>query len=64
MEPTSSPQSFADYNQVSTWAKDAVTKAQSLGLIQGKSGGKFDPKGFVTRAEIAKMMYSFLDNAK
>ncbi|MFD1177418.1 S-layer homology domain-containing protein [Paenibacillus puldeungensis] len=61
---TSSLQSFADNNQVSPWAKDAVTKAQSLGLIQGKSGGKFDPKGYVTRAEIAKMLYSFLDIAK
>lgn len=60
----SSPQAFADYNQVSPWAKDAVTKAQSLGLIQGKNNGKFDPKGSVTRAEIAKMLYSFLDMAK
>ncbi|MNO21515.1 Endo-1,4-beta-xylanase A precursor [compost metagenome] len=52
---------FEDFSKVSSWAKDSVTKAQSLGLVQGKGGNEFDPQGHVTRAEIAKMLYTLLN---
>ncbi|MNN76532.1 hypothetical protein D3C81_1929190 [compost metagenome] len=52
---------FEDFDKVSVWAKDSVSKAQSLGLVQGKGGNEFDPQGHVTRAEIAKMLYSIIN---
>ncbi|MNP17842.1 Endo-1,4-beta-xylanase A precursor [compost metagenome] len=52
--------SFHDLDKVSAWAKDSVSKAQSLGLVQGKGGNEFDPQGHVTRAEIAKMLYNVI----
>ncbi|PQP89159.1 hypothetical protein CPT76_13370 [Paenibacillus sp. AR247] len=45
---------------VSGWAKQAVTEAGQFGLMNGKGGGKFDPQGQVTRAETAKMMYTLI----
>ncbi|MFC5402849.1 S-layer homology domain-containing protein [Cohnella soli] len=52
--------SFADMDQASAWAREAIATGQSLGLISGKSGNLFDPRGQVTRAEIAKMIYQLL----
>ncbi|GAF07868.1 S-layer homology domain-containing protein [Paenibacillus pini] len=57
---TSSQAVFKDMNQVSIWAKEAVSKANTLGLIHGKGNNVFDPKGSVTREEVAKMMYVLL----
>lgn len=54
--------SFADFDTVSSWAKDSVAKAQSLGWVQGKGGNQFDPQGRLTRAEIAKMLYNIILN--
>lgn len=51
---------FTDMNSVSDWAKDAVNHLKSVGVINGKNGNRFDPKGAVTRAEIAKMIYMVL----
>ncbi|WP_186320077.1 S-layer homology domain-containing protein [Paenibacillus sp. Y412MC10] len=52
--------SFADMQNVSGWAKQAVTEAGQFGLMNGEGGGKFDPQGQVTRAETAKMMYTLI----
>ncbi|GIP27140.1 hypothetical protein J23TS9_22700 [Paenibacillus sp. J23TS9] len=53
---------FTDMNQVASWAKEAVERANKLGLMNGKGNHRFDPKGKVTRAEIAKMMYSLINS--
>ncbi|AEI40445.1 GH32 C-terminal domain-containing protein [Paenibacillus mucilaginosus] len=45
---------FADEESVSTWALDAVRKAQALELINGRGGGLFVPQDQVTRAESAQ----------
>ena len=44
---------FADNAQISSWAKDAVKVMQQAGILAGKNGNKFDPKGTATRAEVA-----------
>lgn|GEM_PF-4931338 len=46
---------FADAKQISAWAKDAVEKAWSAGVIEG-DGKLFHPKQAVTRAEVAVMI--------
>lgn len=42
---------FADEADIADWAIDAVVYAASAGIIQGKSGGLFDPLGQATREE-------------
>lgn len=40
---------------ISPWAEEAVAACQTGGLIQGKVGGAFDPKGSAGRAEAAAL---------
>ncbi|WP_018758550.1 S-layer homology domain-containing protein [Paenibacillus terrigena] len=61
MTETTSGAAFADMNSISGWAKDAVSKLQAAGIINGKDDNRFDPHGSVTRAEIAKMLYEVLN---
>ncbi|GBF74109.1 hypothetical protein PA598K_02440 [Paenibacillus sp. 598K] len=43
--------SFADDQEIPAWAKGAVATAAAEGLVQGRSGGRFEPQGSATRAE-------------
>ncbi|MDR9854791.1 S-layer homology domain-containing protein [Paenibacillus sp. VCA1] len=52
---------FTDMNRVSSWAKEAVERVNGLGLMTGKGNLRFDPKGNVTRAEMAKMVYMLMN---
>lgn len=54
---------FNDKDQISSWAKDSVSRCISNGLMNGKGEG-FDPKGTLTREELACVvdrMYSKLE---
>jgi len=51
---------FSDADSVSSWATDAANWAASAGLINGKPGNIFDPKGIATRAEVAAIMQRFI----
>lgn len=59
--PSAGTQPFADLNKAAAWSTASIGKGQALGLIGGKSGNLFDPKGQLTRAEIAKMVYQLLN---
>lgn len=50
---------FKDDNKISKWAKDAVNNVTDLGLMSGVGNNEFDPKGTVTREQLAVV----LDNA-
>ena len=52
---------FADSDQVSAWAEDALRWAVAAGLIQG-SDGNLDPAGSATRAQMAAILHRFCDN--
>ncbi len=52
--------SFKDMNSVSEWAKQAVIDLQAKGILDGKGDNNFDPRGKVTRAEIAKLLYGII----
>ena len=41
---------------VSNWAKDAVAFVQAEGLMNGDADGKFRPKSFITRQEVAAVL--------
>ncbi|MFD2328948.1 S-layer homology domain-containing protein [Cohnella sp. GCM10020058] len=60
VSPSASTQPFADLNKAAPWASASIGKGQALGLIGGKGGNLFDPKGQLTRAEIAKLVYQLL----
>ena len=52
---------FADNAQISSWAKNAVRAMQQAGILAGKNGNKFDPKGPATRAEVATILRRFVE---
>ena len=52
---------FADNANISSWAKDAVRAMQQAGILAGKNGNKFDPKGTATRAEVATVLRRFVE---
>lgn len=52
---------FKDEHLISNYAKEAIQKAAAIGLINGRSNGKFDPKHTATRAETAVVLYRLLD---
>lgn len=51
---------FSDADKVSVWGQDAMRWAVETGLINGKSGGRLDPQGAATRAEVAAMLSRFV----
>lgn len=51
---------FNDAEQISPWAVNYVNAAEELGLVQGRNGNKFAPKGKTTRAETAQVLYNLL----
>jgi hypothetical protein len=51
--------SFEDANQIADYAQSAVTKLQKAGIINGTSDTTFSPLDNATRAQAAKILYSF-----
>jgi len=52
---------FADQNQISAYARDAIAWAVGAGIINGKSPTTVAPRAYATRAEIAAMLCRLLD---
>ena len=51
---------FADGNEISPYAKEAVAQLYKAGIISGKPGNIFEPSGAATRAEVAAILYRYL----
>lgn len=47
---------YSDAANISAWAKESVEFVRSTGLMNGKNGNAFDPKGTATRAEVATLL--------
>jgi len=52
---------FKDASQISSSAAKAVSIVQRSGILNGKPGDIFDPKGSTTRAETAKIIKTLMD---
>ncbi|WP_305205619.1 S-layer homology domain-containing protein, partial [Faecalibaculum rodentium] len=52
---------FADNAQISGWAAKEVKAMQQAGIMAGKGGNRFDPKGTATRAEVATVLRRFVE---
>lgn len=53
---------FADEDQISEYAKNAIQLMNALGVIQGIEGNRVDPQGKATRAQVAAMLHRFIEN--
>ncbi len=51
-------QSFADEDKIGKWALEAVLRMQRGGIVNGRNDNTFDPKGYITRAEFAQIVYN------
>lgn len=49
--------SFADKNEIESYAIDAVTALGNGGIISGDEQKRFKPKGKATRAQVCKILY-------
>lgn len=49
--------SFKDEKNISDWSKGSVREMVRLGLIKGMDDGNFMPKGKLTRAQIAQVVF-------
>lgn len=54
--------SFSDVGNIKNW--EAVAALSTLGVIDGKADGSFDPEGKVTRAEAAKLLFMMAHGGK
>lgn len=61
VEIPTSYSTFADGSSISEWAHDSVYWAQASGLMSGRDGNVFDPKGTATRAELAVILLAIFD---
>ncbi len=46
---------------MSGYAQNGLVWATSNGVMSGKGGGMLDPQGLATRAEVAQMLYNYLN---
>ena len=54
---------FADADDVSAYASNAVAWAIGVGLMQGRDTDNIAPQGTATRAEVATILQRFIENA-
>ena len=54
-------QNHSDYEQISDYAKENMAVCFEMGLIQGHANGLIDPKGNLTRAQLASIMTRLSD---
>lgn len=55
---------FSDSEEISSWAKNAVTKAATLKIIQGDDKGFFNPLSVTTRAEASVLILRLINSVK
>ena len=51
---------FKDVEEIAEWAKEDILEIQKAGIINGKPGEIYDPKGNAERAEAAKVIAELL----
>ncbi|WP_422660047.1 glycosyl hydrolase family 18 protein [Paenibacillus sp. EC2-1] len=60
--PNSNETNFKDVDANSKYAKE-IAAAKAAGLVQGKSGDRFDPNGLLTREELAVILANAMNYA-
>jgi hypothetical protein len=52
---------FTDHNEIASYAAQAVEALYCGGIIYGKPGNLFDPRGSATRADVAAILHRFIE---
>ncbi|HEY9058981.1 MAG TPA: S-layer homology domain-containing protein [Pseudobacteroides sp.] len=52
---------FRDKKKISLYAEEHIRFVVGKGIMSGKADSYFDPKGYTTRAEVAKMVYMLFE---
>lgn len=60
--PKGNPKQFDDRHNTSSWAEQAMDWMVENGLLSGKDGNKLDPQGLATRAELAVILSTYMQN--
>jgi len=55
---------YLDKEQISSYAFESVEQLKKYGLMTGKSGNYFEPKGLTTRAEVATILMRIANKKK
>ncbi|MGI6180700.1 MAG: S-layer homology domain-containing protein [Agathobaculum sp.] len=50
--------SFTDQTEIAAWARPDIAFCRANGLMQGNANGTFNPKGEISRAEMAQVLYN------
>ena len=58
---TNESTAFADAEAIGAFARDAVTAMQKAGIMNGKSGNRFNPNGTATRAEVTAVLHRYVE---
>lgn len=59
--PKKQVEAFGDESSIASWAGDAVKYVQAAGIVSGKPGNLYDPKGVASRAEVATIFANFVN---
>ena len=51
---------FTDSYRISAYARPAVVWAVQNGIISGMGDGTFNPQGYATRAQLAKVLHVYV----
>jgi hypothetical protein len=54
---------FADESSIASYAVTAVNWARNNGILSGKAGNRFDPKGNATRGQAAVILKNYLEKS-
>lgn len=57
---TPEPKTVADFDKVSSWAKDYVQKALTYGIMSVDAQGDFRPQDYATREEVFSTLYNLI----
>lgn len=60
-EDTDSYQNFTDCDKVSSYAGESISALKSLGMAAGYTDGSIRPLDYITRAEVAQLLYNIFD---
>ena len=60
-QPDGNLSAYKDRNQISSYARDAISWAVGAGIINGTSATTLEPRSNATRAEIAAMLCRLLN---
>ena len=52
---------FKDEASISSWALESVKRLQRASIMSGKGDNRFDPLTSSTRAEVAVIIYRFME---